>query len=359
MRWDTLFLPATNELLMKDVGLIPYFMMKEFGLDANIVSYDTDKFLYLNKEVKGLKHIVVKNEGRLISSVKYILKNAKQIDVLNLYHWGRITLICSKLYKFINKNGKVYVKLDMDLNGLKVIKESEKDRLVLRKIINIADLVTVESKRIYKELMNIYGTGIKYLPNGFYYVDSGLKTKKKQILTVGRLGTKQKATEILLDSFANIADKIPEWKLVLVGRVEPTFDTFLTKYWKKNIRLKDRIVFTGKITDKQRLNAYYADSAIFALPSRWESFGLVLLEAMSNGCYIVSTDGISPIYDFIDSDKKGLVSKNDDINEFSHNLLLACNMDDTDPELIKASVVNTFNWSAIVDKLNKYLFEGN
>ena len=53
MRWDTLFLTAQNENLMKDVGLIPYFMMKEFGLDANIVSYDNDELLYLNKEVKG------------------------------------------------------------------------------------------------------------------------------------------------------------------------------------------------------------------------------------------------------------------------------------------------------------------
>ena len=53
MRWDTLFLTAQNENLMKDVGLIPYFMMKEFGLDANIVSYDNDELLYLNRRFKA------------------------------------------------------------------------------------------------------------------------------------------------------------------------------------------------------------------------------------------------------------------------------------------------------------------
>ena len=360
MRWDTLFLPAQNENLMKDVGLIPYFMMKEFGFDAYIVSFETGKFTYLEKEVKGLQHIVVKNNGRLISSIKYIVKNAKKIDVLNLYHWGRITLICSKLYKALNKKGKLYVKLDMDLNGLEVIKESKKDKKVLGKIIKTADLVTVESKRIHEALMKIYGGEIKYLPNGFYFSNNELKlNKKKQILTVGRLGTKQKATEVLLNSFARIAEKIPEWNLVLVGSVEPSFDSFLCKYWEENKSLKKRVIFTGKITDKEQLNAYYSDSSVFALPSRWESFALVLLEAMSSGCYIVSTDGVSPIFDLIDSDKKGLISRVDDIDDFSEKLLLACNKNDVDPELIKTSVENTYNWSVIVDRLNKYLFEGN
>ena len=122
---------------------------------ANIVSYDNDELLYLNKEVKGLKHITVKNKGKLVSSIKYLAMNAKKIDFLNLYHWGRVTLICVKLYKFLNKTGKVYVKLDMDLNGIRVIRESERDRKVLGRILNSADLVTVESRRIYDELHSI------------------------------------------------------------------------------------------------------------------------------------------------------------------------------------------------------------
>lgn len=360
MRWDTLFLPAQNENLMKDVGLIPYFMMKEFGLDANIVSYDTDEFFYLNNEVKGLKHIVVKDEGRLISSVKYILKNAKKIDILNLYHWGRVTLICTKLYKFLNKAGRVYVKLDMDLNGVKVIRESKKDRKVLGQILNSADLVTVESRRIYDELHSIYGRKIEYLPNGLFYTDIACnKPKKRQILTVGRLGTEQKATEILLQAFAAIADEIPEWNLVLVGGVEPEFKEYLTKFQNDYKNIANRITFTGKITDKNILNTYYSESKIFALPSRWEGFALVLLEAMTGGCYIVSTEGVAPIHDLIANDSYGLIAETDDVNDFADKLKKACLNENYEADKISSFAVNNFSWWNICDELGRKLGLGD
>ena len=61
MKWVTLFPNCYNENLMKDVGLIPYFMNKEHNINSYIVTFETDKFKYLEKEVKGLKHITIKN----------------------------------------------------------------------------------------------------------------------------------------------------------------------------------------------------------------------------------------------------------------------------------------------------------
>lgn len=75
MRWDTLFLPAQNENLMKDVGLIPYFMMKEFGLDANIVSYDKE----------GALKEIYKHSGGTKPRVQVIgLKAVKLVKLLDL-----------------------------------------------------------------------------------------------------------------------------------------------------------------------------------------------------------------------------------------------------------------------------------
>lgn len=356
MRWDTLFLPAQNENLMKDVGLIPYFIMKEFNVNANIVSFDTDEFTYLDKEVKGLNHIIVKNNGKLASSIKYLLKNAKKIDILNLYHWGRVTLTCCRLYKFINQNGKVYVKLDMDLNGIKVIKESKKDRRVLGKIMNSADLVTVESKRIYNDLKSIYGDKIQYLPNGLYYKDvENLNPKKNQILTVGRLGTEQKATEILLEAFAMIAKDVPDWNLVLVGSVDETFKDYLEKFYKENMGISNRVTFTGKINDKNILNSYYGESKIFALPSKWESFALVLLEAMTNGCYVVATEGVAPIHDLVINNNYGLIAETNNVDDFALKLLEACQKDEFNPENISKYAVDNFSWSSICIELGRKL----
>ena len=52
--------------------------------------------------------------------------------------------------------------------------------------------------------------------------------------------------------------------------------------------LKARITFAGELTDDDLMQAY-ADCDVFVLPSRYESFGLVLTEAMMFGKPVVAT----------------------------------------------------------------------
>ena len=50
---------------------------------------------------------------------------------------------------------------------------------------------------------------------------------------------------------------------------------------------------------KAELEELYRKAAVFALPSRWESFGIVLAEALFEGCYLVGSDCIPPLNDLI------------------------------------------------------------
>ena len=77
--------------------------------------------------------------GWRIGSIIYLLKNAKKIDWLNLYHAGQRTLCFSWIYKTLNSDGKIYLKLDMDLRGCDLAvnigalrKKSHKSHLGLR-----------------------------------------------------------------------------------------------------------------------------------------------------------------------------------------------------------------------------------
>jgi glycosyltransferase involved in cell wall biosynthesis len=111
--------------------------------------------------------------------------------------------------------------------------------------------------------------------------------KKKIILMVAYIGEKEKAAEVLLSSFLEV-DRL-DWKLVLAGPISNDFDKLV--YEKvKNSRLKDNITLTGLIQNRDYLKHLYSQSAIFCLPSRWESFGIVLIEAASQGCFIVTYD---------------------------------------------------------------------
>jgi glycosyltransferase involved in cell wall biosynthesis len=55
----------------------------------------------------------------------------------------------------------------------------------------------------------------------------------------------------------------------------------------KEYGVLDKIEYTGFVENMQKL---YAESSIFVLSSRYEAFGLVLIEAMSQGCACVACD---------------------------------------------------------------------
>ncbi|MFA6878409.1 MAG: glycosyltransferase, partial [Fusobacterium sp.] len=60
--------------------------------------------------------------------------------------------------------------------------------------------------------------------------------------------------------------------------------------YKKNPQKKDNVIFTGAILDKKKLYEYYNRAKVFVLPSRWESFGIVMVEAMAFNCYILTSN---------------------------------------------------------------------
>ena len=82
----TLFPSTYNVNLTKDVGYIPYILYRNFGYNSAIVSFKNDSYIYLNQYVKGIKMEFLKKGNERIACIKYILKNAKNIDILNMYH---------------------------------------------------------------------------------------------------------------------------------------------------------------------------------------------------------------------------------------------------------------------------------
>ena len=77
------------------------------------------------------------------------------------------------------------------------------------------------------------------------------------------------------------------WKLVIAGVWRnPETRTYLDGI-AEECGVLDKIEYTGFVEDMQKL---YAESSIFVLSSRYEGFGLVLIEAMSQGCACIACD---------------------------------------------------------------------
>ena len=84
-----------------------------------------------------------------------------------------------------------------------------------------------------------------------------------------------------------IAKKHPDWKVNIMGKCNKSENLeFLTKIAKEN-NIENSVNFIGYKTNVQNL---YDESEIFVLSSRYEGFGLVLIEAMNQGCAPVVCD---------------------------------------------------------------------
>ncbi|MBP2032212.1 glycosyltransferase involved in cell wall biosynthesis [Clostridium algifaecis] len=367
MNFVTIFPETENVHLIKDVGMIPYIMYQKFGINSTIVCYKNGEYPYLNNEVKGLKiDFIKKYTGKsILDGVIYLFKNSRKIDILHLFHFSKRTALWIYVYKFLNKKGKVYLKLDADYrikNSTNPCSNGIKAKLK-RLIFNKLDLLSIETLNIYNYLRNNWKVNVKYIPNGFYDYENRelIKYDEKEniICTVGRIGTYEKATEVLLEGFKLAESKIENWKLKIVGPIENDFRNYIKKFYKENPQLKEKITFTGPIYDRNKLNEEYRKSKIFCLTSRYESFGLVFLEAMKNGCYIISSN-VEAARDITDSETYGSIFAIDNADELGNYLVKNCNNVNKlnkNCYAVQEYAYNKFYWPNICNKILKQLNE--
>jgi len=93
--------------------------------------------------------------------------------------------------------------------------------------------------------------------------------------------------ETLVAAFARIAGSHPDARLVLTGgegSFEPVVRAAVAAYG-----LSGRVVRTGRIPEHE-LDVLYREASVMAFPSRYEGFGLPVLEAMARGCPVVASD---------------------------------------------------------------------
>ena len=115
-RFVTVFGQTSNIQLIKDVGMLPYNLGKKGYFDAIIAAVKKqDEYPALDNEVKGLKvHFFTKYFNSVwFSELVYVVKNAKKIDILNLYHLNLRSCLQIFAYKLFNKEGYVYLKTDI------------------------------------------------------------------------------------------------------------------------------------------------------------------------------------------------------------------------------------------------------
>lgn len=363
MNYSVLFPEARNVHLIKDVGMIAYKLNNNYNILSNVICYNNDCYNYLNNEVKGLKIKFLKKKYNkdILDGIAYLKHNSKQIDVLQLFHVTLRSVFYGYVYKYFNPLGRVFLKLDCTEDLVEKIKNLKGIKLKLFTLFfNKVDIVGVEQKNLVdkiKEVLKNNKNKVEYIPNGIDFKNKNydnLKIEEKEnvILNVGRIGSKEKRTDLVLNAFKDISDKNPNWKLVLVGPIEDDFYEYIEKFLKSNKHLKDKIIIKGAIYDRNKLYQEYKKAKIYCCFSEYESFGISILEAASFGDIIVSTDvGIAK--EIVDGSFGQIV----DINNYEDIILKLNNIifNLTEEKYIKSHEFckKNFNWDSIVEKLYK------
>ena len=227
----------------------------------------------------------------------------------------------------------------------------------------MTDLISYESLEAYEFMKDSYAgidtkTKTIYLPNGYdnEIIDKikvkTLEEKENIILTVGRLGTEAKNTELLLETLKEI--DLKDWKVYLVGSIDKRFINYKENFFKENPHLVDKIIFTGEIKDREELYKYYNRAKVFVLPSRWESFGIVMVEAMAFGDYVI-TSNTCAAKDITNNNEVGKIVEIDSKKELKDEIIRTISGEIDLKEKYEKTLnhVSNFKYSYLIEKLGE------
>jgi len=389
LNYAFIFLTTCNIHLIKEVGMIPHYFNRLYNYKGTIITYQNGSYPFLQNYHLNLKLDFIKKgkQYKHFSSycernvLKYLIYNARKINILNLILPQEENELFGVLYKFLNRNGFLYLKMDIDESFMKNdrfywYRDKIKHytgiidfiKFQFKKIINLlfynqVDLISFESKELvnyFKRKYPKFKDKIIYIPNGIddYYIKSaGIENlsfgnKENIILSVGRIGAEIKSNETLLEAISRIKD-LKDWKVIFIGPIIKTFNKYLEDFFKKYPYLKEKIIFEGEISDRKKLYEFYQKSKIFCLTSLTESFGIVLVEAAIFGNYIVCSNFPSA-RDITMNEKFGKLFNPRDSNKLANILQYLINnqqlLKENSLKIQKISEENYY-WSKIIQKL--------
>ena len=208
-------------------------------------------------------------------------------------------------------------------------------------------VLTEEDKASWTELSNV-----EVIPDPLAFdVAEVSPLKAKRVIAVGRY-VYQKGFDLLLQAWAKIEKHFPDWELAIYGMGDRSPYENLARQLGVDM---NRCHLNGST---QNIKKEYLESSLFVFSSRFEGFGMVLIEAMACGLPVVSFDCPCGPRDIVSHDEDGLLVPSGDIDKLANAMSQLMDSYELRHQMAKNAICNVrrFQIDEIADRW-QLLFE--
>ena len=207
-------------------------------------------------------------------------------------------------------------------------------------------------QRDYKDILGIE-TEVKINPRSFVS-EKKCNADAKRFLMATRF-VYAKGLDLMMESFAEFCKLDDEWQLDIIGAGE-LWDEIILDARERGIQ--NRVNFVGYTDEPEK---YYLNSSVFLLPSRWEGWPMVIMEAFEFGLPVVAyhTGAMDLI---IDDGKTGFLPNAFNTHEFTKAMLQLAHDDSLRHKMSQNAIVKSDDfaiekavksWNDLFERLTK------
>ena len=351
---------------------------QEFDLSNNVYDINLEKVTVLyndifqynpRNKVVLLRNRIVNLLIEIFKSNQYLSKIVSKIyyrkkvknDLINIINENEFDIVIGCMMHFNLLLGSIKCKLNSKVLGWEhnsyysyfdKNRQYSNKKYFCKSLLSQLDslmVLTNNDKNLYYENLEIDSI---VLPNPLSFKSKDKsKLKNKQILIVGRLEY-NKGSDILLSIIEEFCEINDDWNVRVIGEGE-MYDYFIEQIEYRKLTNRVSISkFTKNISDE------YINSDIYICTSRYESFGLAVLESMQYGLPIVTFNTSGP-NELIDNNFAGYVIDKYNINEFVKYLNLLCRDEELRKEKSRNAIIRSeeFSLDKVINKWNKQILE--
>lgn len=347
------------------------FIAGDVNLIGGIEKYNRDFLAALGKTGVQIS-LVTRNKGGLWAKISFVLRVLwafirERPDIIFCAHLNFAPLCLAIKYLF---NARYTLSLyGIEIPGIKGwLKKKAASEAVL--------LVTISeySRNLILEQLPGACDRIYMLPSAVDSAVFRIKERNGQlqtahdltgrpvILSLARLSTTEyKGQDRVLRSLPMVLEQVPDAIYLVVGGGT---DERVNAVLRENPEIRRSVVFAGAAADDQRVD-YYNLADVYALPSKFEGFGIVFIEALACGVPVVASDGYGCREGLLNGEL-GLLVPPDDVPAIAKAIVAILKKTESsqlfERESLRRKTLAVYGmdkWNKRVDTLVKLLSSGN